>query len=122
MSSAAAKSLSALLEQASIDDHEEILKACNNALKTSKNDPELLHVRFVALIKLDRYDDALQIVKDSGDKFKDRAKIECAYALYKTGQLEEAKALARSITNHRGARHVEAQAVGFHSIYSRLPP
>ena len=119
--SSAAKTLSALLEQASIDDHEEILKACNNALKTSKNDPELLRVRFVALIKLDRYDDALQIVKESGDKFKDRAKIECAYALYKTGQLEEAKALAKSITNHRGARHVEAQAVGYDSKYSRPP-
>lgn len=120
--SSTAKTLSALLQQASIDDPEEILKTCNNALKTSKNDPELLHVRFVALVKLDRYDDALQIVKESGDKFKDRAKIERAYALYKTGQLKEAKALAKSITDQRAARHVEAQAVGYDSKDSGLPP
>ena len=111
--SSSAKSLSSLLlQQSSIDDHEEILKACNTALKTSKNDPELLHVRFVALLKLDRYEDALKAIEESGDKLKDRAKIERAYALYKNGQLEEAKALAQTVTQSRGAKHVEAQAVG----------
>lgn len=106
-----AKSLSALLQQSSIEDHDEVLKACNAALKTSKSDPELLHVRFVALLKLDRYEDALRILEEDGDKLKERAKIERAYALYKTGQLEEAKNLANGVAASRAARHIEAQAV-----------
>ena len=105
------KSLSALLKQSSIDDHEEILKACNTALKATKNDPELLHVRLVALLKLDRYEDALQVLEESGDRLKERAKVEKAYALYRTGKLQDAKALARSVVENRGARHIEAQAV-----------
>ena len=108
---AAGKSLSALLQQNSIDDHEDVLKACNTALKTSRNDPQLLHVRLVALLKLDRYDDALRLLDESGDRLKERAKVERAYALYKTGNLEEAKSLANGIVENRGAMHIEAQAV-----------
>ena len=107
----AAKELSALLQRSSIDDHEEILKACNAALKTSKSDPDLLHVRLVALLKLDRYEDALRTLEESGDKLKEKAKFERAYALYKTGQLNEAKILAKSVLENRGVQHVEAQAV-----------
>ncbi|KAL9634812.1 MAG: hypothetical protein Q9164_003860, partial [Protoblastenia rupestris] len=104
------KTLSALLQQSSIDDHEEILKACNAALKTSKNDLEVLDVRLVALIKLDRYDDALRFMEDHGDELKERGKVGRAYALYKIGQLEDAKDLASGVLDNRGARHVEAQA------------
>ena len=108
---ATAKTLSGLLQQISIDDHEEILKACNNALKSSKNDLDFLHVRIVALLKLDRYDDALRILEENADSLKEKAKVEHAYALYKTGQLSEAKSIASKILDDRGARHVEAQAV-----------
>ena len=108
---ARSKTLSALLQQSSVDDHEEILKACNAALKTSKNDLEVLDVRLVALIKLDRYDDALRFMEDHGDKLKERGKVGRAYALYKIGQLKGAKDLASGILDNRGARHVEAQAV-----------
>ncbi|KAL9131103.1 MAG: hypothetical protein Q9217_000865 [Psora testacea] len=107
---APAKTLSALLQQTSIDDHEEILKACNAAPNLSKNDPEFLHILCVALLKLDRYHDAVRILEENEDKLKERAKVERAYALYKTGQLEKAKDLAKSVVENRGARHVEAQA------------
>jgi len=106
-----AKTLHALLELTTIDDHEEVLKTCNAALKQSKNDINLLHIRFVALLKLDRYDDALRVLEESGDKLKQKAKVERAYALYKLGELDEAKSIAKSVANDRGARHVEAQAV-----------
>lgn len=109
--SAPAKTLSALLQKSSIDDHEEILQACNASLKTSRKDPELQQVKFVALLKLDRYDDALRMLEEGGDELKKRAGVERAYALYKVGELAEAKDIANAIADDRGARHVEAQAV-----------
>lgn len=106
-----AKTLSALLQRTSIDDHEEVLKVCNAALKQSKGDLELQHIKFVALLKLDRYDDALRVLDESGDRLKQRVPTERAYALYKVGDFEEAKDVAKSVSEQRGARHVEAQAV-----------
>lgn len=106
-----AKTLSALLQRTSIDDHEEILKACNSSLKHSKADLELQHVKLVALLKLDRYDDALRVLEEGGDRLKQRAPTERAYALYKVGDFEQAKDVAKRVSEERGARHVEAQAV-----------
>lgn len=105
-------SLSTLLNRTTLDDHEEVLKACNASLKQSKGDLEALHVKAVALLKLDRYTDALRIFEEGGDKLKERGLLERAYALYKVGDLEAAKRFAKSVSDNRGARHVEAQAVG----------
>lgn len=106
-----AKTLSALLQRTSIEDHEEVLKACNASLKQSKGDLELQHIKIVALLKLDRYDDALRVLEEGGDRLKQRVPTESAYALYKVGEFEEAKNVAKRISDERGARHVEAQAV-----------
>ncbi|KAL8950074.1 MAG: hypothetical protein Q9183_007549, partial [Haloplaca sp. 2 TL-2023] len=88
-------SLSALLQKSSIDDHEEILQACNASLKQSKNDSGALHAKIVALLKLDRYEDALQVLVDGSRGLADQVRLEKAYALYKTGQLSEASEIAR---------------------------
>ena len=109
------QSLSALLQRSTIDDHEEILEACNASLKQSKGDLEFQHVKLVTLIKLDRYEDALRFLEEGGDKLKKKDAVARAYALYKKGQLSEAIGIARSISEDRGARHVEAQAVCAHS-------
>lgn len=108
---AAVQSLSALLQQSSIDDHDEIIKACNATLKKSKNDLEAQHVKAVALLKQDRFDDAIRVFEEGGDVLKQRASLEWAYALYKIGKLEEAIEAAATSKRGRGARHVEAQAV-----------
>lgn len=107
----AAPTLSSLLSRTSVTDHEEILKAANNALKQSKKDPEAQHVRAIALLKLDRYEDALRALEEGGDAVKSRARIEHAYALYKTGKLEEAVEIAsvQSGATERGLQHVLAQ-------------
>ena len=105
-----AKTLSALFQQTTIDD-DEILKACNATLKQSKGDLESQHIKLVALLRLDRYDDALRVLEDGGDRLKKIASVERAYALYKVGELGEAKQIAGSVSTDRGARHVEAQAV-----------
>lgn len=105
------QSLSALLKQTTIDDHEAVLKACNISLKQAKGDLQLQHTKFVALLKLDRYDDALRVLEEGGNNLKEKARFERAYALYKVGDLEQAKDIAETIEDERGARHVEAQAV-----------
>ncbi|KAL8814683.1 MAG: hypothetical protein Q9223_006110 [Gallowayella weberi] len=104
------QSLNVLLQRTSIDDHEEILKACNVSLKQSKKDLRTLHAKIVALLKLDRYEDALRVLEEGGDSVKNEIPLERSYALYKNGQFEEAKSIAGGITNNRGTRHVEAQA------------
>lgn len=114
------QSLSALLQQTTIDDHDEILKACNALLKQSKNDAGTLHTKVVALLKLDRYEDALQVLIDAGPALENEAQLENSYALYKTGQLSEARHIAKGITTNRGARHVEAQAVCVHRAMRHL--
>ncbi|KAK2023670.1 SRP72 RNA-binding domain-containing protein [Colletotrichum zoysiae] len=108
MPSDPAANLSALLRAASIEDHEEVLKVANAALKVSKSDIVAQQTRVVALLKLDRFDDALRAIADGGSKLEDATLLEKAYALYKTGKLQEAREVAIS-KNQRGHRHLIAQ-------------
>ena len=105
------RTLSELLKRSTINDHDEVLKACNAALKQSKADSDAQYAKVIALLKSDRYDDALRFLEEGGDKLKKKAQLEHAYALYKLGRLEEASELAKDIKDNRGAKHVEAQAV-----------
>ena len=110
-------SLGSLLQRATIDDHEEIIKTCDAVLRQSKGDIEAQRVKCIALLKLERYDDALRVLEQGGEDVKQRCQLERAYALYRNGDLRQAKELARQ-TAGRGARHVEAQAVcRFHAIW-----
>ncbi|TKA71863.1 hypothetical protein B0A49_03582 [Cryomyces minteri] len=106
----AAQSLSALLRRTHLDDHEEVLKAANAALKKSKSDLEAQHVKVVALLKLDRFDDALGVLEEGGQRLKERAQLEHAYALYKAGNPAEAVEIVGTVDRSRGILHVEAQA------------
>ena len=106
-----AASLSALLKGSTIVDHKEVLEQCNQALKVSKSDPGLLHTKVVALLKLDRFAEAIQLFKDFPDQLDKRAAFERAYALYKLGHLKEAQVIASQSSTHRGLQHVQAQAV-----------
>jgi signal recognition particle subunit SRP72 len=111
MASANPLSITALLQKSSLDDHEEILKVCNAALKKSKSDVVAQHVKAIALLKLDRYDDALHHFEISGKGLHEKAPLEYAYSLYKGGKPKEAAEVAKTVNDGRGARHVEAQAV-----------
>lgn len=102
-------SLSSLLKQTHIEDDEQVLQAANAALKQSKGDLEAQHVKVVALLKLDRYDDALSALETGGQKLKDRAGLEHCYALYKSGNPTAAAEIAQK-GSQRGSRHLEAQA------------
>lgn len=107
--SSSVPTLTSLLKQANIDDHEEVLKAANSTLKQSKADADAQHAKVVALLKLDRFEDAIHAFEAGGDKLKEKARLEYAYALYKTGKPSEAAEVAREGAD-RGHRHVEAQA------------
>lgn len=108
---ATSQSLNALLKRTTIEDHGEVLEACNAILKQTKGDIEAQHAKFVALLKLDRYEDALRVLEAGGDRLKQKAHFGWAYALYKVGGYDQATAIANGIVDERGARHVEAQAV-----------
>ncbi|KAJ5627231.1 hypothetical protein N7528_004658 [Penicillium herquei] len=104
-----AQSLSSLLERASIDDHEEVLKSCNETLKKSKTDSTAQYIKVIALLKLDRYEDALRVLEAGGDALKKQAGLEHAYALYKCARWEEALTAITQASASRGASHLEAQ-------------
>ena len=124
--SVSSKSLSALLAQASLDDHDEVLKAANAAVKKSKSDVEAHHVKAVALLHLDRYDDALEVFEHTHELQK-KAVFEYAYALYKTGNAAKAVEVAdaAALDHSRGMKHMIAQAVrlrsmGMHALLRRV--
>jgi signal recognition particle subunit SRP72 len=102
-------SLATLLKQVDIEDHEEVLRAANTTLKESKGDLEAQHVKAVALLKLDRYEDAVKAIEAGGGKLKERAQLDYAYALYKAGNISAAADIASSGTE-RGFKHVQAQS------------
>ncbi|KAK0920803.1 Signal recognition particle subunit SRP72 [Friedmanniomyces endolithicus] len=108
-SSSSLPALTSLLQQSHIDDHDQILKAANTALKHSKADLDAQRIKIVALLKLDRFDDAIHAFNGGGDKLKERARLEYAYTLYKTGKPSEAAELAQH-GDDRGYKHVAAQA------------
>ncbi|KAJ5927301.1 hypothetical protein N7516_009074 [Penicillium verrucosum] len=104
-----AQSLASLLQRASIDDHEEVLQSCNAVLAKSKSDLQAQHMKVVALLKLDRYEEALKTFQAGGDALKQMASLEYAYASYKCGKLEEATEALTQTASGRGASHLEAQ-------------
>ncbi|KPM43550.1 hypothetical protein AK830_g3022 [Neonectria ditissima] len=123
-----AAALSALLRASSIQDHDEILKAANAAIKANKSDFVSQQTRIVALLKLDRFDDALRAIAEGGTKLNALCLLEQAYGLYKTGKLDEATTILQSIgLAKRSFGHMAAQVAyraerfdDARAIYSRL--
>jgi signal recognition particle subunit SRP72 len=109
---ASTKSLSSLLAQATIDDHDQVLKATNAVLNKSKGDVDVQHTKAVALLHLDRYEDSLQVFEGS-QELQEKARFEYAYALYKTGNAAKAVQVAAAAGPDagRGMKHMLAQAV-----------
>jgi signal recognition particle subunit SRP72 len=121
MAATSVQSLSTLLQRSTVVDHEEVVRACNAVLKNSKHDIGTQHIKVVALLKLERFEDVIRVIEEGGEPLKMRAPLEWSYALYKTGKLNEAVEVAASSGMGRGAKHVEAQAVcvRFKTVRSR---
>lgn len=123
----AAAGLSALLQAATMDD-DEVLKAANAAIKADRANQAAHHTRAVALLKLDRFDDAIRALSEGGAALEARCRLERAYALYKAGRLDDAAAAVESADPRgRGLDHVAAQVAycaerfaDAEAIYARL--
>ena len=65
----------------------------------------------IALLKLDRFEDALRALDDGGNKLTELCVLEKAYALYKTGKSAPEKVAAvQTAREQRGMKHIAAQA------------
>ncbi|KAH9999254.1 hypothetical protein F4779DRAFT_162582 [Xylariaceae sp. FL0662B] len=108
-----AATLSSLLRASTIQDHDELLKAANAAIKASKGNLNAHRTRVVALLKLDRFDDALRALSEGGLNLEKDCLLEKAYALYKSGQLENAENALESAPltskSSRAFHHLAAQ-------------
>ncbi|KAF2481693.1 hypothetical protein BDY17DRAFT_252876 [Neohortaea acidophila] len=103
------KTLSALLQRSDIEDHQQVLQASDAALKENKADLNTQHIKAIALLKLDRYEDAVKVLEAGAGNLKDEARLEYAYALYKSGNAAKAAEVAQQGAD-RGCKHVEAQS------------
>ncbi|KAI5458388.1 hypothetical protein BGZ63DRAFT_416083 [Mariannaea sp. PMI_226] len=123
-----AAALSSLLRASSIEDHDEVLKAANAAIKADKSDVASQHTRIVALLKLDRFDDALRAIAEGGTMLSALCLLEQAYALYKTGKLDEATTVLQTAGIQKRGFSLLAAQVAYRaerfddadSIYRRL--
>ncbi|KAM7201520.1 hypothetical protein V8F33_003344 [Rhypophila sp. PSN 637] len=112
----AVAALNSLLRNTSIDDDAEALQLAIAAIKSAKpGSADLItaqHAQVVALLKLDRFEDALGALAEGGKPLEEICVMEKAYALYKTGDLEGADAVLRESnvsSENRGLKHVAAQ-------------
>ncbi|EPS38313.1 hypothetical protein H072_7967 [Dactylellina haptotyla CBS 200.50] len=135
MSASTPASLAVLLQNLSLEenqDHEEVLKHANNILKNS-SDPQTIKTRVVALIKLERYDEAIKSIEQAGGS---GLEFEHAYSLYKQGNLEGALAISPDVISterkQRALKQLQAQAhyraenfqsaIDLYEELSKLPP
>ncbi|OQO13742.1 hypothetical protein B0A48_01972 [Cryoendolithus antarcticus] len=125
-----ASTLTSLLSKSTIEDHAEILSAAQKSITQSKggtSDVNAQRTALVALLKLDRFAEAVAFV-DTYPKLKEEARLEYAYTLYKAGRpAEAAEIAAKGSDGGRGLRHVEAQSryraedfVRARELYSKL--
>jgi signal recognition particle subunit SRP72 len=107
----ASAALASLLRASTIDDHEEALRLADLALKPGGRDFRTQKTKLVALLKLDRFEDALRVSTAGGDELGQACNFETAYALYKTGRLDEAATFLGKVNlpETRHVRHLAAQ-------------
>ena len=118
MSAKPTTSLTILLSSSN-PDHAQILTLTQPTPSVTKSKPtkppdlQSLYIHLVALLKLDRHEDALKLLEgDLGEGLRESAGLEYAYALYKCGRLREARGVAEGLEEGgRGGRHVKAQVV-----------
>lgn len=102
-------SLASLLKKSTLDDHEALLLASEEVLQSSPTDSQALQVKAIALVKLERYADALKQFSQTQSLQADLPEA-YAYCLYRSGNFEDAVKAASSVKGSRGAQHVTLQA------------
>ena len=103
--------LNALVKAISIEDHDEILKTTTAALESIPQDHAIRHTKVVALLKLDRFEDAIRVIDEGGAEVHRQCPLESAYAHYKSGNLSKAREYLQPAlsSGQRSVLHLEAQ-------------
>lgn len=107
------------------DEHEGVLDCATRILSQDPSSKEALKSRFIALIKLDKFNEAYQASKESAfESLLRELIVPYAYTLYKLEKYEE---LPKLESDDRGFQHVLAQAyykaeefVKANDIYAKL--
>ncbi|KAJ3315723.1 Signal recognition particle core component [Blyttiomyces sp. JEL0837] len=84
------------------DDHASVLTACDKILKHSKNDLDALNIKVIALIKLDRFEDAVHVLDKAPSALQEELAYEKAYCLHRLQRNEECLKLIAHIRSQVG--------------------
>ena len=95
---------------ASSNDFERVLAISNEMLKSSPNDSRAARQKIIALIKLDKYKDALAFLDECTFLNKNDTVLERGFCLYKLGKGSEAEKVLEEGSG-RAVQHVRAQNV-----------
>jgi Putative TPR-like repeat len=95
---------------ASSNDFEKVLAISNDILKSSPTDSRAAKQKLVALIKLDKYKDALSFLDECTFLSSKETVLEKGFCLYKLGRSNEAEGVL-SEGSGRAVQHVRAQNV-----------
>jgi signal recognition particle subunit SRP72 len=101
---------------ASTNDYDRVLSISNEVLKSSPTDSRAAKQKIIALIKLDKYREALTFLGECSFLRKEDTLLEKGFCLYKLGQGAEAEKVLEEGAG-RGVLHIRAQNV---SLSSRL--
>src|SRR5271169_3615267 len=101
---------SRLTVAASSNDFERALEISDELLKASPNDSRAAKQKIIALIKLDKYKDALAFLEECTFLNKKETILEKGFCFYKLGKCSEAQKVLEAGTG-RAIHHVRAQNV-----------
>lgn len=94
----------------SSNDYDQVLQIANDVLKSSPNDTRAARQKIIALIKLDKYKDALSYLEESEFLKAEDTILERGFCLYKLGRGEEAQKVLEAGSG-RALDHIRAQNV-----------
>src|SRR5437762_13640218 len=95
---------------ASENDYDKVLDLADQLLKSSPTDSRAAKQKVTALIKLDRYKEALTFLDKSTFLRDEETVLERGFCLYKFGKCVEAEEILKTMTG-RAAEHIRAQNV-----------
>jgi len=102
--------LSRLTLAASSKDYEQVLHLSNDLLSSSPADARAAKQKLIALIKLDKYKDALAFLEECVALKSQNTLLERSFCLYKLGKCAEAAKVLESATG-LAAEYIRAQNV-----------
>ncbi|KTW29225.1 hypothetical protein T552_01181 [Pneumocystis carinii B80] len=86
--------------------HEEVIELSDRIRGVSVSDKKSIKSKIIALIKLDRYSEALYLIESEG--YEEEEVLEMVYCMFMLKKYEEAMNIAKK-SNKRGIKHIMAQ-------------